>query len=173
MQLVAWTWRSHPRYPYRIHSRKPSRSLVKRKAEQMMMVKPVHQRTETSPPQPSHRISGNEHFGFEEYMPDTRTQSIAQGHVVDPDGWTGFPCTESNHLSSFLSVRWQVNDSGALMSSSCLETAWCHHAHSFAGHVHASNSSSPRLLTGKGPQENHRMAWVGRTLWGSPSPTPC
>lgn len=92
MQLVAWTWQSHPRYPYRIHSRKPSPSLVKRE-EQMMMVKPVYQRAETSPLQPSHCVSGNKPFGFKEYKPDTGIQSIAQGYAVDPDDWTGFPYT--------------------------------------------------------------------------------
>lgn len=135
MQPVAWTWQSHPRYPYRIHSRKPSQSLIKRKEEQMTMVKPVYQRAETSPLQPSHRISGNEHFGFKEYMPDRGIKSTAQGYTVDPDDRTGFPYTESNCLPSFLSVRWQVNALGALTSSSSFKMAWCHHTRSFTGRM--------------------------------------
>ena len=123
-----------------------------------MMLKPVYQRAETSPLQPSHCISGNEHFGFKEYTPDTGIKSVAQGYAVDADDWTGFPQTESNCLPSFLSVRWQVNDSGALMSSSSFKMAWCHHTHSFTGHTHALNSSSLRLPTGKGPQEDSSLS---------------
>lgn len=52
-QLVAWSWRSHPRCLYRIHSRKPSQSLVKREEQQMVLVKHVCWRAATSPLQPS------------------------------------------------------------------------------------------------------------------------